>query len=169
MTMAFAQLSVRTTTFMAQVRDGLASFRKRDQIMLACVVFSAGAIVFVLYKAFVPETVLTVFTHPLPVVIEWQGGTPGTRSITYRLNYCKEVEASSSVVRELLSVDGANIVSLYTSGYALPRGCHTVDIVEPMPGYIPAGRYYMRITFTYQRNFITNPYSFVTHPFTLTQ
>jgi hypothetical protein len=142
---------------------------RRDLILFGSVGFIVASIAFVLYKAFVPDTVLTVYTHPLPVVVEWQGGTPGTRSITYRLNYCKTVDFPSTVVRELRAVEGGKIVSLYTSGYSLPRGCDTVDIVEPMPGYIPEGRYVLRITFTYRQNFITSPYTFETEAFTLSQ
>jgi hypothetical protein len=146
--------------------NGRPKYTTRDKVLLACVVFSAAAILFVLYKAFVPETVLTVFVHPMPVVVQYEGG-PGTRSVTYRMHYCKTVEAPSTVVRELREVDGTSLVSLYTSGYSLPLGCDVKDIVEPMPGYIPAGRYVLRVTFTYRINAITSPYSFETEPFTL--
>lgn len=138
-----------------------------DRIMLGCVVFCASAMVYGLYRAFIPETALTVSVNPLPVVVDRFGELPGTRSITYRLHYCKSVDSPSTVVRELRAVDSPRIVSLYTSGYSLPKGCDVVDIVEPMPGYIPAGHYILRITFTYRVNAVTSPYTFETEPFEL--
>lgn len=142
------------------------SFSRRDHFLLASVTFIVASIAFVLYRAFVPETVLTISVNPLPARLEWLRGAT-TQTLVYQLSYCKKIDAPSTVLRELRSVNGNTVVSLYTSGYSLPIGCDTVDIVEPMPSYIPPGRYILRVTFTYRVNAVASPLTFETVPFDL--
>jgi hypothetical protein len=140
---------------------------RSGMVLLGLVFFIFLAICYVLYRAFVPTTVLTINTHPLPVVVQWKTLSGTSRVVAYRMDYCKDVDFPSTAVRELLSVDGDTIVTLPTAGYSLPRGCYTRTIVESMPLYIPPGRYFLRITFTFRINAVTSPYTFQTEPFDL--
>lgn len=127
----------------------------REVILFSCMLFLVVSVTYVLYRVFVPLRVLEVHRHPLPVVGLHQIG--GARSLSYRFDYCKFYDVHSTVLRELRQVDAPIIVSLYTSGYALPVGCDVVDIVEPLPPYIPPGRYKLRLIFTYRVNAVTIP------------
>ena len=112
--------------------------------------FMNAAIIFVLWKAFFPVTIIAVNQHPLPIL--YSAGNPYEgRSVAYRLDYCKSDEdAIATVIRELRQVGRERVVSLSTTGYALPGGCHNFDVVEPIPAYVPIGRYTLRLTYSYR-------------------
>lgn len=103
----------------------------------------------ILWMGFVPVTVMTVNTHPLPILYT-AGDTVGGRSIAYWLDYCKTNDATATVTRELRDVTRDRLVPLSVVGYVLPSGCHRYEVVEPVPSSVPLGRYRLRLTFSYR-------------------
>lgn len=148
------------------VQQWVASFRLREQVLYGAVIFSALVLGLVLFRAFVPSVGVSV-NAPIPVVGVSYGNT---RAVVYRLDYCKTVSPLSLVHRELRAVDQPSvpvIVSLYSSGFVLEKGCHVIDIVEPIPAYVPPGRYVMAISFVFRTNAVTQPPILETEPFSL--
>jgi hypothetical protein len=141
------------------------SFTQRERTLYGLLIFIAAGVAFVLYRTFVPTVALVSNQERMPVVSIT--GTAGSRAIVYRLDYCKQIKAQSTAYRFLRQVDAPVVVSLYASGFVLPAGCHVVDIVEPMPAYVPPGRYVLDVSFVYRTNAVTHPPTFETEVFEL--
>lgn len=135
--------------------------------MSLALLFLAAAVAYVLYLASVPVLVLYVTVHPMPVTTPLV--EPGG-SVTYVLDYCKFVDTSAGVIRELRRVDNQITVSLAESGSSLPTGCHQIKVIEPIPSYVPDGDYVLRLTRQYRRTTYRDlPLMLETEPFTVRQ
>jgi len=131
--------------------------------MLANTAVIAG---YFMYMSRNPIQVLRVQTLPLRVV-NAQAEVDRGQPIVFEFNYCKYVEATATLMRELYAVDGRDLVAMLPlTGGALPTGCHKILLAEPVPGYVPPGRYVLRITRLYRAGtFYDDPEIFETAPF----
>lgn len=131
-------------------------------LLLACL----GLLVYFWVWASTPVTVMDLYHTPLRVQNvnrEIDQGQP----LTYAIEYCKYVDATPTMSRELVAVDGRDLkIMLPLVSGSLETGCHQTTLVEAVPGWVPSGKYILRITRVYgTRTFVDHPSVFETEPF----
>lgn len=69
--------------------------------------------------------------------------------LTVTKDYCKYTPVTARLIRNL--IDGVSI-PLPEVESALPEGCHIVNVIIPIPEYVPTGVYTLKTTSVYKVN-----------------
>lgn len=145
--------------------DTVTTARWPGRVAYGAIMFSSLFLAFILYRWLVPQVAMQVGRLPLPVSVDRVTGV-----IVYHMEYCKFIQATAAVHRELREVTASSPPRLYalpSSGFALPTGCHTVEVVDALPSYLLPGVYQLRLVFSYRSNAVSEPAVLETESFVI--
>jgi hypothetical protein len=111
-----------------------------------------GALILVLYGGYLlfwPFEPLVPQVQPYEVISkEIAPGEP----ILYRVDVCKNTDATALVARQLVG-DNGRFISLGSSVTSVPSGCSkTISATTILPQGVPPGQYHLELSITYQIN-----------------
>lgn len=135
-------------------------------VVLVLLALSTAICVYFLYLVLTPVRVIHLAEVPLRVINANHEVNRGS-GLVYRVDYCKYVDTTATMTRELVAQDGRELlVMLPLTAGSLPVGCHAVTLVDAIPTYVPSGKYTLRITRVYRTStFYDRPAVFETEPF----
>lgn len=117
--------------------------------MFAMLVITVVICIFFLWLVLSPIKIIEVSKVPMEVLNVNREVTRGD-PLVYQIDYCKYHKAVATMTRELVATDNRDLsVMLHLSAGALPLGCHTVQLIEDIPHFVPPGMYKLRVTRKY--------------------
>lgn len=127
-----------------------------------------GLIGYITYTASFPADVITMRV-PLEVrPAPWEPIIRPGSIIAVRHDYCKKSEQYAQIGVYLSDMETKIVIPITVTVAAMPVGCHVVDMLVPIPTFVPPGRYTLTTTRDYRPSpYTTRSYEFKSEPFVI--